>query len=131
MRVAGTICAPVTTVTVVDADFVGSAIDVAVTVDCGGAGMVVGAVYSPVGEMLLPAEDVQVTPEFALPVTFALNCCVWFAPTVGEVGEIETEIGPEGDEPPPLPPDPPPHPKANAINTARQQVYPQRMIASP
>jgi hypothetical protein len=100
-------------------------------VDCGGVGMSVGAVYSPVGEIVLLPDAVQVTPVFELPVTFALNCCVWLAPTVGDVGEMETETGPEGDEPPPLPPDPPPHPKANGINTARQQVYPQRMIASP
>jgi hypothetical protein len=90
--------------------------------------MVVGAVYSPVGEIVLPPEDVQVTPGFELPVTFALNCCVWLAPTVGDVGEMETEIGPDGDESPPLPP---PHPKANGINTARQQVHQQRMIPSP
>jgi len=114
---AGTTCTPGTTVTVAVADLVGSACDVAVTVACGGFGMVVGAVYSPVGEIAPPGEVLQVTPVFGAPVTFATNCCDWLAGTVAVVGETDTDIGPEGAELPP------PHPRANVTKTAKQQLY--------
>src|SRR4051812_34657518 len=79
---ACTSCAPGTTVTVADANLVGSACDVAVTVAFGGFGMLVGAVYSPVWEIALPTETVQVTALFEVPVTFAANCRDWLAGTV-------------------------------------------------
>src|SRR5579862_5815585 len=65
-----------------DADFVGSATEVAVTVARAGLGMVAGAVYRP-EDVMVPQEPetqpmpetVQLTPVFELPVTVAVNCC--------------------------------------------------------
>ena len=67
--------------TIADADFDGSAFEVAVTVTCGGLGIVVGAVYCPVEEMVpqaLPVHEAPIRLHLTLvsvePVTVAVNC---------------------------------------------------------
>src|SRR6266852_628175 len=60
------------TVTVPEADLVGSATLVAVTVSVPAE---FGAVYSPL-ELMVPPLAIQVTTVFELPVTVAVNCCV-------------------------------------------------------
>jgi hypothetical protein len=80
------------TVTVADADFVESACAVAVTVACGGFGVVAGAVYSPVLEIVpleAPPVTLQVTAAFDVPVTVAANCCVLPTATLAAVGATE------------------------------------------
>jgi len=74
------------TVTLAVADFVESAALVALTVY---VPAVLGAVYSPVGEMLPPFTD-QVTLVLELPVTVALNCKVAPVVAAGFVGVSET-----------------------------------------
>jgi hypothetical protein len=87
-------------VTVAFADFVASAVEVAVTITVAGLGIEAGAVYSPVALMvphdapLQPApESVQVTAVLAVPVTVAVNCCWAPVVTFGESGETETATG--------------------------------------
>ena len=67
--------------TVAEADFVGSAWLVAVTVTVCCDVMLAGAVYKPVA-LTLPTPlgliD-QVTVELVVLVTVAVNCCVWLA----------------------------------------------------
>jgi hypothetical protein len=55
---------------------------------------------------MVPELADHVTAVFALPVTVAVNCCVFPDCTVAEVGEMETLIGAGGGgvEPMPLPP---------------------------
>jgi hypothetical protein len=85
---------PVINVTWAEADLVGSAFDVAVTVTILGIGIDVGAVYSPAAVITpqelppQPAPDTfQVTVVFALPETWAVNCCCRVP------GASETELG--------------------------------------
>lgn len=86
-----------TTVTIADADFDGSAFEVAVTVTCGGLGIVVGAVYCPLEEIVpqaLPVHEAPIRLHLTLvsvePVTVAVNC--WLVPmtTCAVAGEILT-----------------------------------------
>lgn len=79
------------TVTVVEADFVVSAWLVAVTfaVVCA---VTVGAVKSPVDEMVFATLDDHVTAVFEVPVTVAVNCRVAPETTDGFCGAIETDI---------------------------------------
>jgi len=77
------------TVIVADADFVGSAALVAVTVNVPAA---LGAVYSPLDEMLPPLAD-QATAVLLVPVTEAVNCCVAPVESATETGEMEIETG--------------------------------------
>ena len=70
-----------TIATVADADLVGSETLFAMTVTVAGDGIVEGAVYSPVEEIvpqvapLQPVPDtVQITAVFDVPVTEAANC---------------------------------------------------------
>lgn len=84
----------VSNVTLAEADLVGSAFDVAVTVTMLGIGIEVGAVYSPVA-VITPQEllaqpapvTLHVTAVFVLPVTWAVNCCCLVP------GAIKTELG--------------------------------------
>jgi hypothetical protein len=72
------------TVTLADADFVMSACDTAVTVTVAGLGTAEGAVYSP-EEVIVPTVEFppvtpftcQVTAVLEVPVTVAVNCCVF------------------------------------------------------
>ena len=65
-----------------EADFEGSATEIAMTVANAGLGIVAGAVYRP-PEVIVPQEPatqpmpvtVQVTLVFEVPVTLAVNCC--------------------------------------------------------
>jgi hypothetical protein len=66
-----------TTVTVADADFVGSAADVAVTITCAGLGTTAGAIYRPLDE-IVP----QLIPEQPLPLTFQVTLALDEPPTV-------------------------------------------------
>lgn len=75
-------------VTVADADFVGSASDVTVTVATAGLGTAPGPVYRPVGEMVphaLPEHPLpltlQLTAVFVVLTTVAVNCWVFPATT--------------------------------------------------
>jgi hypothetical protein len=76
-----------------------SATDVAVTVIWAGLGTLDGAVYKP-AEVMKPQADpeqpaplrVHVTPVLAVPVTFAVNCCVLFVATWTGVGVTATAI---------------------------------------
>ena len=86
-------------VTVVESDFVLSACEVAVMVTVPPVGTVVGAVYSPdalIVPILAALADVlltcQVTVVFVVPETVAVNCCVWFVPTLAVAGATCTEI---------------------------------------
>ena len=70
-----------TAVTLAEADLVGSATLVTVTLSVAGEGTLAGAVYSPPPEMVPHAAPVQpapltpqVTAVFELPVTAAVNC---------------------------------------------------------
>jgi hypothetical protein len=82
-------------VTVAEADFVGVATEVAVTVTCAGFGSTAGAVYKPpevidpqaVPEQPAP-DTVQFTAVFELPVTTAENCCCPDWAIVVSVGEM-------------------------------------------
>jgi len=74
-----------------------SATEVAVTVARAGLGIVEGAVYSPVDDIVPqePAtqpipETAQVTPLLELPVTVAVNCCWPFTAIVTFAGDTET-----------------------------------------
>src|SRR5579863_8760524 len=77
----------VVTVTLALADFVGSAVLVAVTVS---EPAVAGAVYKPLLETM-PLIAVQFTAVFVDPVTVAVNCCCCPVCTEAEVGAIETD----------------------------------------
>ncbi len=85
--------------TVAEADFVGVAAEVAVTVTCAGFGMTTGAVYKP-PEVIAPQavpeqpapDTVQFTLVFELPVTTAENCCCPDGAIVTSVGEIVTPM---------------------------------------
>jgi hypothetical protein len=84
------------TVTVAEADLVGSSTEVALTTPIPAA----VAVNIPLLSTVPTAPvDVQVTPRVE-PVTFAVNCCLPPTPRVMLAGLIETEIAP----PPPPPP---------------------------
>jgi hypothetical protein len=73
--------------TVAVTDFVVSAALVAVTVTVFKPETVAGAVYNPVAEMLPRAGlSNQVTAEFPEPVTVAVNCWVWPAVILADVG---------------------------------------------
>lgn len=74
------------TVTCAEADFVGSATLVAFTVN---VPAVLGAVYRPEAE-IAPPVAVQVTAEFDVPLTLAVNC--WVPPVCNdaEFGETVT-----------------------------------------
>jgi len=74
------------TVTVAEADLVLSAALVAVTVK---VPALLGAVYSPLEEMLPPVAD-QVTAVLLEPLTVAVNCCVPFVRIEAETGEMAT-----------------------------------------
>lgn len=86
-------------VTVADADFDVSMVDVAVTVTVAGFGTVVGAVYTPVVEMVpqaLPVQPAPLTVQVTLVgrlLSVALNCCWCPATTFAVVGKIETDTG--------------------------------------
>lgn len=91
---------PGTRVTTADADFVLSALEVAVTVTLAGLGGVAGAVYSPVVEIVPQAAPeqplpltVHVTAVFEVFATDAVNCLVSPAKTDALVGDIVTETG--------------------------------------
>ena len=78
-----------------EADAVGSAWDVAVTVANCGVGTREGAVYRPpdvTAPQALPAhpypETLQITAVFVVPVTVALNCCCAPVFTVALAGEM-------------------------------------------
>jgi hypothetical protein len=72
------------TVALADPDFVVSAWDTAVTVTVAGLGTAEGAVYSPEVE-IVPTDEFppvtpftcQVTAVLEVPVTVAVNCCVF------------------------------------------------------
>ena len=93
-----------------EADLDESACDVAVTVTCGGFGMVAGAVYMP-PMVTVPFNAPPVTPHvtdvFAVPETFDLNCWVLLTMTFAEGGRIVTETGTGGADAPDPPPQPP------------------------
>jgi len=88
--------------TVAEADFVGAATEVAVTVACAGLGMTTGAVYKP-PEVIVPQavpphpapDTVQFTAPFELPVTTAENCCWPDWAIVVSTGEIVTPMLPD------------------------------------
>ena len=82
---------------IAEADFVGAATDVALTVTCGVAGMTAGAVYKP-AEVIVPhaaathptPETVHVTAVLEVPETPAENCCCPLWAIVAEAGDIVT-----------------------------------------
>jgi hypothetical protein len=74
------------TVTVAEADWVGSATLVAVTLN---VPALLGAVYRPEDEIWPPDAD-QVTPVVELPLTLAVNCCVPPVVSEAEPGEMVT-----------------------------------------
>ena len=87
-------------VTVTDADLVGSACDMAVTVTNGGTGTLAGAVYKPadvIVPQVLPLQPMPLTPQvtavLAEPVTVALNCCCAPVLTWAPLGEMLTLTG--------------------------------------
>jgi hypothetical protein len=87
-------------VTVTDADLVISAFAVAVTITCAGFGTPAGAVNRPLDEIVPQVAPEQPTPlrlhvtaVFVEPVTLAVNCCVFPAPTCAVVGEMLTATG--------------------------------------
>jgi hypothetical protein len=87
-------------VTVADADFVWSALDVAVTVTFAGLGIAFGAVYNPpavIAPHPVPKQPapctVQVTLDVLVPVTVAVNCCCSPVPTRAVCGETLTTTG--------------------------------------
>jgi hypothetical protein len=91
-----------TTVILADADILGLAKAVAVTLKYDGLGTVPGAVYKPEGDTVphtSPAhpkpEMLQATAVLALPVTTAVNCFCAPVVTCALVGEMEIET----DEP--------------------------------
>jgi hypothetical protein len=64
-------------------------------------GTVVGAVYNPVLDIVptvvfppFTPFTLQVTAVFVVPVTLAVNCCVWDTPTDPLAGETLTETPP-------------------------------------
>jgi|SRR5271157_464630 len=87
-------------VTVTDADLVVSAFAVAVTVTCAGFGTAAGAVNRPLDEIAPQVAPEQPTPlrlhvtaVFVVPVTVAVNCCVFPATTCAVIGEMLTTTG--------------------------------------
>lgn len=64
---------PLVTVTVAEPLFVVFALDVAVTVTCGGVGTVEGAVYTPAVVIVPPPTTLHVTAVFEVPATVAVN----------------------------------------------------------
>ena|ERR1700742_3107902 len=86
-----------TIATVAEADFVGTAADVALTITCGVAGITAGAVYKP-AEVIVPhaaathpaPETVHVTAVLEVPETPAENCCCPLWAIVAETGDIVT-----------------------------------------
>jgi hypothetical protein len=81
------------TVTVADPDFVESACEVAVTVTVAGFGIAAGAANSPVLETVpldAPPITLQVTAVSVVPLTVAVNCCVFATATVAVGGATET-----------------------------------------
>ena len=83
----------VETVTVAAADFEESACAVAVTLTCEGFGAVAGAVYKPEFVMVppdAPPATLHVTTPFDVPVTVAVNCCVFPTSTLALAGATET-----------------------------------------
>lgn len=81
-------------VTTACADFAGSASDVAVTVTACCELIDAGAVYNPLAESVPAAGFIDhVTEVFVDPLTDALNCWVWFADRVTEVGLMLIETG--------------------------------------
>jgi hypothetical protein len=96
--------AAATMVTLAEADLVGSATLVTVTLSVAGEGTLAGGVYSPPAEIepqfapLQPAAlTAQVTLVLVLPVTVAVNCCGAPAETVATLGNtaIATPVEPE------------------------------------
>jgi hypothetical protein len=88
-----------TIVTIAVADFEGSATEVPLTVTCAGLGTAVGAVYKPLDEIVpqaLPEQPLpltlQVTLVLDVPLTVAVNCCVFPATTCALPGETLTTI---------------------------------------
>jgi len=85
-------------VTAAEADLVGSATLVAVTVTVEGVGTAAGAVYTPVAGVTVPSMEspfstpltVQVTAVFAVPVTVGVKVCVAPTNTLAVVGEMDT-----------------------------------------
>ena len=73
------------------ADFVGSALLVAVTVTVCVPLMVAGAVYSPFDRVPTAGLIDQVTAVFVLPATVAVSCCDWPANKVTTAGDKLTE----------------------------------------
>jgi len=85
------------TVILADPDFVVSACDTAVTVTVAGLGTAEGAVYSPEVEIVPTVEfppvapfTCQVTAVLEVPVTVAVNCCVFATCTDADAGATET-----------------------------------------
>jgi hypothetical protein len=80
-----------------EADFVGEATEVAVTVTWEGLGTTAGAVYRP-AEVTVPhaaaahpdPDTVHFTAVFEVPVTAAVNCCCLLWTTVAAVGATVT-----------------------------------------
>jgi hypothetical protein len=79
-------------VTVAEADLVLSACAVARIVTDDGVLRLVGAVYKPADDIVPEPLTVQVTAEFVLPVTVAVNCRVAPATTVAVTGVTATVI---------------------------------------
>ena len=85
-------------VTAAEADLVGSATLVAVTVTVAGVGTAAGAVYTPVVAFTVTTVEfpfsspftVQVTAVFAVPVTVGVKVCVAPTNTLAVVGEMDT-----------------------------------------
>ena len=75
------------TLTLTEADLVGSAALVAVTVN---EPALLGAVYRPPAEIVPPVAD-QLTAVLELPLTVAVNCCDPPVVSDAEAGEIATE----------------------------------------
>jgi hypothetical protein len=81
------------TVTCAEADFEGSATEVAVTVtEMELPEMLEGAVYNPLALTVPPPLADQVTLVLEVPVTVAVNCCVTPASKVTLAGDTLTEI---------------------------------------
>lgn len=73
------------------ADLVGSATLVAVTVTCWEPPTTAGAVYNPVPEIApTPGRIAQLTAVLPVPVTAAVNCCVWPPPNTAVAGDMVT-----------------------------------------
>lgn len=87
-------------VTVAVSDFALSACEIAFTVTLPPVGTVAGAVYKPVA-LIVPKlaalaellDKLQVTAVFVVPVTVAVNCCVWPVCTETVFGVTATITG--------------------------------------